>query len=219
MKGRVIRLLCPESSCQYKRFDRCLNTLIWYKIKIMTEPVYRRLECISNTFKQFYVVGRDEQGKTLWTIRERFKRSLLHTLLRLTKLRISMELILEMDGHQGLFILYRSAGIWIKRKCTLRDSTDILRVTLQYGFLSCNLLDQSGQPLGKIRFSNPTLIGKDQGILITQQGLHIARFTFHCLNFWDNRWYSEMEIMIHPERWEPIVVAIAALRLAEKQMR
>ncbi len=215
----VIRFSDPGESVAVKKFDICLNTTDLYKIKIMNGPVYRRLECISSTFKQFYLVGRDEHGRTLWTVRERFEGGFWRTLLRLTKLRGGMGLMLEMDGPQGRYLLYRPPGIWFNRNYTLLDSADILRVTLKYGFLRCNLFDHSGQPVGKIRFSNPTLIGRDQGILVNQQGFKVARLIFRCSNFWESRWYSEMEILVYPERWEPVVIAIAAIRLAEKQMR
>lgn len=44
----------------------------------------------------------------------------------------------------------------------LRDPTDTLRVTLNHGFLRCELSDPWGQPLGKARFSNPTLVSRDR---------------------------------------------------------
>ncbi len=182
----------------------------------MTPPVRLSLECLSSSLKPFHVVGRDGQGRTLWTIRER---SAAGGLLRWTKFRAAMGLVLEMDGPPGRFLLYRPPSLWIQRKCTLRDPTGTLRVTLNYGFLRCKLLDPRGQPLGEARFSNPTSVGRDRGVLIARQGFPVARLTFRLLSFWSGRWHSEVQILVHPEEWEPPAVALAVLRLAEKQMR
>lgn len=131
---------------------------------------------------------------------------------------MAMRLALELQGPQGQFILERSPGLFSQR-WELQDPLGRVFCRFRLRFLRWELRDCSNQLLAWASFSNPTILGQDDGVLWDPYGLSLANMRLYALGWLSSRWRAELELLANPHQWEPFAIALATLRLANKQQR
>jgi hypothetical protein len=172
------------------------------------------VECVSGSLQIFDVVVRDEGGKTVWTMREEPRGGIL----RYTKFRLMLPLVLTLRGRGKRCRIERSAGLWKSHYQVEQEGKGILFRVVQ-GFARWRLEDEGGDPLGELSFSNPFLIGRDRAVLKDSRGEEMAEVELRSMGFFTSRWEGRIVLTARGADWEVPAVVAAGLRLAGKQGR
>ncbi len=183
----------------------------------MSKEIIYTTECLVGPFKPFEFHVYDDQGRLVWTIRERdAARRFFMTVFRL---RTIFPLVLDMEGQGQHYVIRRPKGLWHYHYFI---ETPDLHVLWK---LNCNLrgwkiTDEYGQTVAEVTIHVQWFMEPFRTFMKGTGGEDIAKIEFTPRLFaWKGTGRGQIELAHSTRDWEVLATAVAALRVVHLQQR
>ncbi len=181
----------------------------------MSREALYTLECRSGAFQPFDAVVQDEQGKPLWTVRERYAAS--GFLMKFLRLRTIFQLLLELEGRGQSYFIRRPKGFWLARYAIEQPEHFVLW-NIHCGLSGWRIEDKYQHAIGEVNlpvrwFSDPI-----RAIIKTNNGNIVAQIEFTA-RYFTTKWNARISLQDAHEEWEVLAIAVATIWLVHRQER